>query len=189
MKKPKTERELSHKKFAMTLLEAAKENLLCSGSLMPTVMVVGNQSVLRIYGLHFSGLQEKLATYKDLWDQVLPTNPKVIVTLNDSYGVRMEGGDASEKALALLKRYGDLHSAYQAGDEHVYEVLSMCVYPRGEHGWSCGVIYDRRSGRIVFGKTEINKNEDGKSLGGELGPEPWCRSANVELDRKKERVV
>jgi hypothetical protein len=146
-------RNLPFEDLAFDMLSLAKINLARDKHLTPVVIVAGAD--IRIYGMVCGTKEEMYNMYQSLWANVLPTNPKVIIQLNDSI-VRGTG-------VAVLL-------------ELASEAISMVIYPRGDHAWSASLPYIRKGKDYIFKEISINANEDGNTLGSDLGPQPWFKN-------------
>ena len=153
--------DLPFSKEALAFLEIAKDILRSEKELMSMAFIVGSGGAISIRGLCFGSEEEKRAIYAQLYAEWLPKNPQCIMLLNDVWQRDKAGLDS--------KRIG--------------EMLSMMICPRGAHAWGLSVPYVRLTDCIEFSEPVITRNEDGKSLGGQLMPRPWAVAANIEFER------
>ena len=153
--------DLPFSKEVLAFLEMAKGILHSEKELMAMAFIVGSDGAISVNGLCFSSEEEKRAIYAQLYAEWLPKNPQCIMLLNDVWQRDKAGLDS--------KRIG--------------EMLSMIICPRGAHAWGLSVPYVRLTDCIEFSEPKINRNEDGKSLGGQLMPKPWAAAANIEFER------
>lgn len=158
--------------LAMGILDAAKENLQKDGHLIPLAFVFpADGKPMMGIPMMFDGPEEKRYKYNKLWEMILPTNPKCVMTLNDCYMKRYAPEAKFEKVVCLA-------DAKAAGDTQVVEgVMVMVSTP--EHQWGVTVTYVRDGETIVFDPVNIMRNEAGKELSGGLLPPLWGGKGKV----------
>lgn len=158
--------------LAMSILEAAQENLQRDGRLIPIVFVCpGDGSELMGIPMMFDGPEEKRFKYNMLWEMILPTNPKGVMTLNDCYMKRYAPDAKPEKSICLA-------DAKAAGDTEVAEGIMLMV-STPEHQWGVTVTYIREGEKIVFDPINVMRNEAGAELSGGLLPPLWGKKGKA----------
>jgi hypothetical protein len=150
--------------------------LATTGSILPVVLIAIEQTV-HVIGLEF-GPREKYMAYGALWDEWVPQDPQVIITVNDSY---IFDGPAEIAPQYFGKPLGPL---FEAHDPYVKESLSIMVFPRGANAWAVVSRYTRVNGKITFQLDQVNRNDSGDMLGGDLGPAKWLGRANIAYDMR-----
>ncbi len=160
---------LPFEELAKSILAAAKENLQTDGHLIPIVFIVPRSGQIAGVPMSFDGPDEKRLKYRLLYETVLPTNPKCIITLNDTYMKKYQPEDVKIESLAAAKA---------AGDSEVGEGIALMV-STPEHNWGITCTYTRSGDKITFDPVTVMRNEAGAELGGSLGPPPWGRGTTV----------
>lgn len=160
---------LPFEELATSILAAAKLNLQTDGCLIPMVFIVPRSGPMGGVPMSFDGPAEKRLKYGLLYEVVLPTNPKCIITLNDTYMKKYEKKDYKSESLAAAKA---------AGDSEVGEGIALMVHTP-EHNWGITCTYTRSGDTITFDPETVMRNESGAELGGSLGPPPWGKGTTV----------
>lgn len=158
---------LPFEELAKSILAAAKENLRADGHLVPIVFIVPQDGSIAGVPMSFDNRAEKSLKYRLLYDAVLPTNPKCIITLNDTYMKRYQKEQLKIESLAAAKA---------AGDAEVGEGIALMVFTP-EHNWGITCTYTRSGSTFLFDPETVMRNEAGAELGGSLGPPPWGKSS------------
>jgi len=129
---------LDVKKFALRVLEDAKEDLVRDKYLLPRGIIVREDETLDSL-LHFEGTEEKQRVYRELVKKAREHNALAIITVNDAYW----GGDEDRD----LEGYYPGKLAAKGSPECVLLTISGPTI----ESWSVRVPYKQLDGEISFG--------------------------------------
>lgn len=182
--------------MAWAILEAGREHIQTGRVVPGTVFAfvpqppgeqplgeqpLGEQRLVMVTVIaNFRNREESHRGYPLIWASLLPRNPVVMYSINDSYAI------AGVTAAEHEKYAGNLMERYKSGDQRVRECLGVVVYPRGANAWNINQLYDRRSGKVIWEEARLNRNETGDTIAGALCPEPWVRQAEIRI-RERDR--